>query len=435
MKNLKKIIVVFFLFFMTIPALSEARHNASVVFFKPTTDGGRYITLYQTENLRKFQYNVGLMNDYAYRPLEYVNNNGNRLRGIVDNVILTNIFGAVGFTDWFEAGINLPISWWEAFYTLNSGATAVPKENRGVQLGDLRLETKFSLPKIKNFPLGFAIIPFMYFPTGDSAHLIGNDMWSPGVKLAIAGTIKDRVWLVANIGYRNYERTAYDSNYSHAVLDDTLELGGGVHVKITKSWAAIGEVYSEGVLSGFFENNLQNPTEVALSGRFMPQKGKLNGLSTTFGGGTALVMGFGSPDFRLFAGIQYTRPQKIKKELAVLKSDRIEITESIHFEFDKAIIKEDSYPILDAVARVITNNPQIALIGVEGHTDWIGSDAYNEKLSDKRANAVRDYLIKKGIAEERLVAKGFGESRPIADNNTTQGRALNRRTDFIIIKY
>ncbi|PIU57700.1 MAG: hypothetical protein COS89_03870, partial [Deltaproteobacteria bacterium CG07_land_8_20_14_0_80_38_7] len=79
--------------------------------------------------------------------------------------------------------------------------------------------------------------------------------------------------------------------------------------------------------------------------------------------------------------------------------------------------------------------PQIALIGVEGHTDWIGSDAYNEKLSDKRANAVRDYLIKKGIAEERLVAKGFGESRPIADNNTTQGRALNRRTDFIIIKY
>ena len=68
MKNLKKIIVVFFLFFMTIPALSEARHNASVVFFKPTTDGGRYITLYQTENLRKFQYNVGLMNDYAYRP-------------------------------------------------------------------------------------------------------------------------------------------------------------------------------------------------------------------------------------------------------------------------------------------------------------------------------------------------------------------------------
>jgi len=71
---------------------------------------------------------------------------------------------------------------------------------------------------------------------------------------------------------------------------------------------------------------------------------------------------------------------------------------------------------------------------VAGHTDSVGSDAYNDKLSMRRASSVSKYLISKGISGDRLIARGYGETRPIADNNTALGRAKNRRTEFTVIK-
>jgi OOP family OmpA-OmpF porin len=69
-------------------------------------------------------------------------------------------------------------------------------------------------------------------------------------------------------------------------------------------------------------------------------------------------------------------------------------------------------------------------VTVEGHTDSIGSNQYNQKLSERRANAVRQYLIEKGIASSRIQVIGYGEERPIADNKTAEGRAKNRRAEF-----
>ncbi|RKX69963.1 hypothetical protein DRP53_06475, partial [candidate division WOR-3 bacterium] len=100
----------------------------------------------------------------------------------------------------------------------------------------------------------------------------------------------------------------------------------------------------------------------------------------------------------------------------------------------KATIKPESYPILDEAAAILTSHPEIR-VEIQGHTDSIGSDAYNLKLSNLRANAVRTYLIERhGIDPSRLVARGYGESRPIADNRTKEGRAQNRRVDFVILK-
>lgn len=79
-------------------------------------------------------------------------------------------------------------------------------------------------------------------------------------------------------------------------------------------------------------------------------------------------------------------------------------------------------------------NPTIK-IKVQGHTDSIGSEQYNLDLSPKRADAVRDYLIKRGVGADRLIAKGLGESVPIATNDTPEGRAENRRVEFKPISY
>ena len=89
--------------------------------------------------------------------------------------------------------------------------------------------------------------------------------------------------------------------------------------------------------------------------------------------------------------------------------------------------------ILDDVVDLMLKNPQLTKIRVEGHTDNTGDPAYNQALSEARAETVLDYLVTKGVAADRLEARGYGFSRPIADNDTEAGRAKNRRVDFVIV--
>ena len=96
------------------------------------------------------------------------------------------------------------------------------------------------------------------------------------------------------------------------------------------------------------------------------------------------------------------------------------------FDFDKYQIKPRFYPIFDEVVTVLNNNPSVKIM-IEGYTDNIGTEAYNQKLSEARAVAVKNYLIKKGIQSDRLSTVGYGSAKPRATNNTNAGRALNRR--------
>jgi OOP family OmpA-OmpF porin len=105
---------------------------------------------------------------------------------------------------------------------------------------------------------------------------------------------------------------------------------------------------------------------------------------------------------------------------------------NLDFEFNKAIIKPASFASLDELSEVL-NKVNWNLI-LSGHTDNVGSEDFNLKLSTKRAEAVKNYLINKGIAAERITAKGFGESMPIAPNDTEENRAINRRVEFFIVK-
>lgn len=117
----------------------------------------------------------------------------------------------------------------------------------------------------------------------------------------------------------------------------------------------------------------------------------------------------------------------------VLERTRINILEKVFFDTAKATIQNQSFDLLDEVATVIIDHPAIGRIRVEGHTDSDGSDSYNERLSQRRAEAVRDHLIGKGVEPGRLEAVGFGESRPIESNDTSEGKSKNRRVGFVIL--
>lgn len=105
----------------------------------------------------------------------------------------------------------------------------------------------------------------------------------------------------------------------------------------------------------------------------------------------------------------------------------------IHFETNSAIIKSDSESILQEMAAVITNHEEIEVLSIDGHTDATGIPAKNLKLSQDRAESVRAFLIGLGIPAERLIAKGYGDTQPIADNKTSDGRTKNRRVEFNIV--
>ncbi len=112
--------------------------------------------------------------------------------------------------------------------------------------------------------------------------------------------------------------------------------------------------------------------------------------------------------------------------------EEIHRLDNVLFEFGSAKLKPESYHVLDQWVKILKENPNM-IIEVAGHTDSIGSDEYNLKLSRARAKAVRDYFIKKGIEPSRIYARGYGERQPIADNGTPEGRALNRRVEIRII--
>jgi OOP family OmpA-OmpF porin len=109
---------------------------------------------------------------------------------------------------------------------------------------------------------------------------------------------------------------------------------------------------------------------------------------------------------------------------------RIETLTGPSFDFNKATLTAEGRAHVDHAVQVLRDNPGVH-VSVEGHTDSVGSDAYNMKLSQRRAATVRDYLVSHGVAASRITTKGYGKSHPIATNSTAEGRAENRRVEII----
>ena len=107
--------------------------------------------------------------------------------------------------------------------------------------------------------------------------------------------------------------------------------------------------------------------------------------------------------------------------------------DNLNFDFGKATIRESSFSSLDKLAQTLIDAKNWKL-DITGHTDDKGSDEYNLKLSQNRANAVKDYLVKKGVNAETITAQGFGESKPIVPNDNDSNRERNRRVEFKITK-
>ena len=117
-----------------------------------------------------------------------------------------------------------------------------------------------------------------------------------------------------------------------------------------------------------------------------------------------------------------------------VRDNKIEFKEKIQFENNKSVILPQSFGLLDDIVKVIKDNPQAKKIAIEGHASAEGDPKRNLTLSDERAKAVMKYCVDHGIDAKRLTAKGFGITKPIADNATEDGREKNRRVEFNIVE-
>ncbi len=153
---------------------------------------------------------------------------------------------------------------------------------------------------------------------------------------------------------------------------------------------------------------------------------------------------FYSENFALEEGLQIEEPFLIEVELVPIpklvaqeeapkESSQAIVLKNVFFETGSAQLLDASQQELDRLYRLLADNPDMR-IQINGHTDEVGGEEDNQLLSENRAKAVYEYLIEKGIEEKRLAYKGFGESKPIATNNTEEGRQQNRRTEFVILK-
>jgi outer membrane protein OmpA-like peptidoglycan-associated protein len=137
---------------------------------------------------------------------------------------------------------------------------------------------------------------------------------------------------------------------------------------------------------------------------------------------------FHSENFDLPAGAAYA---EVVKDIALKKLDigvKV-VLNNIFFDFDKASLRPESTSELERLQKLLAETPALRL-EISGHTDNVGNAAYNKDLSQRRAKAVVDYLVQKGVSKDRLTFAGYGDTQPVAPNTTKGGRQLNRRTEF-----
>lgn len=134
------------------------------------------------------------------------------------------------------------------------------------------------------------------------------------------------------------------------------------------------------------------------------------------------------------AAVVLVEGQPLVRDFELVKAGEAITLRGIYFEVNKATIRPESYPALAEAAKILQDNPDIK-VEIQGHTDSDGPEDYNLQLSERRAQAVLTYLVQNfAIDPARMIAKGYGESQPVASNATPEGKALNRRTVFVILK-
>ncbi|MBF0492831.1 MAG: OmpA family protein [Deltaproteobacteria bacterium] len=415
---------------------AKADPSFGLNFFKPAMDDSEYYSVYGSPTLQQGKFHFGLWFDYARRPYEVGNSNFVRQSGISDNVLIADALASYGVLNWLDVGIRMPVYLWES---INAPALGRLDEAH-TEMGDLEFALKFKILDRKKHHVGVSLLPYLSIPSATNAatNFTGNGDFSGGGKLIVDFKPHKRVSVAANVGY---EMRSPVLDVAGHLIDDQFQGGLGVSVDaLPKKLKVIAEAEVKTVK--FFEDRRTSPLEARLGGRYSFK----NGIDVNFGGGMGMTNGITAPAYRAFTGVTYTKRPPDELEIkntgdelplkddqdVYLVGDEIRMAEKLFFDYDKFNIREISKPILGKVAAFLNKHVELKRVRVEGHTCDLGSDRYNQKLSQNRAQSVVDHLVGQGVDAGRLRAVGYGKAKPIVPNSDESHREQNRRVQLFV---
>jgi outer membrane protein OmpA-like peptidoglycan-associated protein len=433
--------------------------------------------------------------DFARDPLELKVTNGpipDQRLAIVHSQLTGHLMWSLGLWERLVVFMDLPytfilkdnLSEAQVAFLDSIGLGLLIPEGRG--LGDLYVGARGVLYGTREQVFQLAAQATLTANTASAARSQQNYLGEPdrdphiGGWFEVLGTFNagEYVRIPLNVGYK----TSFRQDVPSLSIGNQLTFGGAVQVLLGQDrFMLTAESFGRtAAASGTgFGGRQESPVELLGGFKYFHRKGLVLGIA----GAGGVTSGYGNPDWRLIGMFGYTMPEKKEvivadtdgdgiideldarpdpdrdgdgvpdridncpdepgpvenqgcpeEQVVVIEEGGLEILDKIYFNLDSAKLQRRSYAVLDNVGEVLNEHPEIPIIRVEGHTDATGPFAYNMRLSQRRAESVVRYLVENGgVGEDRLIAEGFGEMRPLVpDAKTKAALAQNRRVEFHI---
>jgi OOP family OmpA-OmpF porin len=423
---------------------------------------------------------LGLFLNFADDQVVEVDANDNVISKPVDTALTADLLGSVGFGGWMELGVGLPLH-------LIYDGDPYGGLSAGAGVGDLRLVPKFALLRtgsLDNHVLLGLAVP-LSFPTGNDNEFRGAPGLTLGGTLLFAAHL-GAVGLGFDLGYR------WRQDHPPLAWGDSLQLGPWLSYNLTPGFALRAEVFAEKHVSteidgADFPIEVLGGIEYRMPSGLALYAGASFGLTDGIGDPDFRVIGGvryrrNHPENQGFRdsdgdgvvdkddeapyepededgyqdddgepepdndgdGVldgddecpelkgEKDRDGCPAKTYVTIENGEMVIIGKIQFETGSARIHKRSGPLLDQIGQAMNAHPEVKRVRIEGNTDNVGPPALNRKLSEDRANSVKDALEQRGVDGDRLRTRGNGETKPIAPNKSAGGRQKNRRVEFFI---
>jgi OOP family OmpA-OmpF porin len=493
--------------------------------FEPSERGSEWFVLDTLDLRGRVRPAVGVVGDYALKPLVFYDRDGNEARALVKRQLFLHVGASLVLFDRLRLGINLPVA---AMVQGESGAVGNVRYDvaEGGQLGDLRFSADVRLFGTYRGPLTMSAGLALWAPTGSPDAYTGDGK----VRLSPHANLAGEISIFSYAARLGLSYRAQDGAIAGAQFGSEFSWGVSAGVRLLSGKLLLGpEIYGSTTFKDAFHQRT-TPFEGVLGAHYRIQDFRVGA-----GAGPGFTEGLGSPKLRVVASLEWVpgsgddpRAQKqpgradsdgdgiyddedacpklagapsddplkhgcpvhdrdadgIVDELdacpeapgnatddpktngcpdtdgdgildpkdacprakgpkhddpekngcppARIEEGQIRILEQVQFKHDSAEILPVSEPTLQAVLAILNAHAEITRISVEGHTDNVGTAAYNKTLSHDRAESVVQWLVAHGVASKRLTSTGFGLELPIAPNDTDKGREKNRRVEFHI---
>jgi len=412
--------------FATTPSLANVI-GTGAQNFNTIPSGIDFLTVHSSETLKPGIINIGLMGNYAVNSLPYIEGIPQGRTEFNDTLLSSEFNIGVGLLRNWEIGLSLP-------YILKQ-TVAADKTLHGEFSSNGNTEVRFhnKVRLFGNSSKGVALVGTVNYNRTINNPYKGNPS-RPTYNLEVVG---DKTFgnlaIGLNLGHRWTNRGEAVPNAMFEPISNQIIASAAVNFYLPKlNTKIIAEIFGSVPAKERNSDADRNSSSLEMIGGF--KHDATHSIAVHVGGGTELLHGLASPDWRVYAGVNYTFGPVLaeKPKLFRVDANRL-ILQNILFEFDSTEMLGDFKDVFDELAEYLRKIHTFRQVRIEGHTDAIGTEEYNFNLSNRRAEAVMNFLVKGyNFDAKKFEFIGMGETQPIADNGNYQGRQTNRRVELKI---